>query len=252
MSGLYHHIDTQKSLDYARKSVEVSNHSPSVVSWAAINAADISMSNIMDDCWKELMEKGLDKSPFKTIGTEELIEMIHKNYEHQKEFGMQFHKAEIPIHILVDGKSSALLSEVFYDNWYNTESYFKISFGGHIAGKIDTKIDKLILDYTSCLLLKELDVLETLASHISFIYVPSNIHPVIMDEQDKLSSGQLDLLEHKEKVMNYCIKTLKMQCVEEIVPDNLEDVNVLERSKAIMRYTAEQNGAFWIDITRGL
>lgn len=35
--------------------------------------------------------------------------------------------------------------------------------------------------------------------------------------------------------------------MEEIVPDNLEDVNVLERSKAIMRYTAEQNRAFWID-----
>ncbi len=60
------------------------------------------------------------------------------------------------------------------------------------------------------------------------------------------------MLEHKEKVMHYCIKTLKLQCVEEIVPDNLEDVNALERSKAIMRYTAEQNGAFWIDITRGL
>lgn len=247
LSGLYHHIDTQKSLDYARKSVEVSNHSPSVVSWAAINAADISMSNIMDDYWKELMEKGLDKSPFKTIGTEELIEMIHKNDEHQKDFEMQFHKAEIPIHILLDGKNSALLSEVFYNNWHNAASYFKISFGGHIAGKRDTKMDKLILDYTSCLLLQELDVLETLASHISFIYVPSNIHPVIMDEQDKLSSGQLDLLEHKEKVMNHCIKTLKLQCVEEIVPDNLEDVNVLERSKAIMRYTAEQNRAFWID-----
>lgn len=130
------------------------------MSWAAINAADISMSNIMDDYWK---------SPFKTIGTEELIEMIHKNYEHQKEFGMQFHKAEIPIHILVDGKSSALLSEVFYDNWYNTESYFKIYFGGHIAGKIDSKVDTLILDYTSCLLLQESDVLETLASHISFM-----------------------------------------------------------------------------------
>ena len=33
LSGLYHHIDTQKSLDYARKSVEISNHSSSVVSW---------------------------------------------------------------------------------------------------------------------------------------------------------------------------------------------------------------------------
>lgn len=182
------------------------------------------MSNIMDDYWKELMEKGLDKSPFKTVDTEELIEMIHKNYEHQKEFEMQFYKAEIPIHILVDGKSSALLSEVFYDNWYNAESYFKLCFGGHIARNINTKIDKLILDYTSCLLLQELDVLETLVSHISFIYVPSNIHPVIMDEQDKLCSGQLDLLEHKENVMNYCIKTLKLQFVEEIVPDNLEDV----------------------------
>lgn len=250
LSGLYQHIDTQKSLDYARKSVEVSNHSSSVVSWAAINAADISMSNIMDEYWNELMEKGLDKNLFKIVSTEEMLEMLYKNYEHQKEFEMQFHKAEIPIHILVDGKSSALLSEVFYDNWYNADSYFKICFGGHIAAKIDTKIDKLILDYTSCLLLYELDVLETLASHISLIYVPSNIYPVIMDEQDKLSSGQLDLMEHKEKVMNYCIKTLKLQCVEEIVPDNLEDVNALERSKTIMRYTAEQMGAFWIDSGR--
>ena len=41
-----------------------------------------------------------------------------------------------------------------------------------------------------------------------------------------------------------------MQCVEEIVPDNLEDVNALERSKAIMRYTAAQNEAFWVDSGR--
>lgn len=250
LSGLYHHIDTQKSLDYARKSVEISNHSSSVVSWAAINAADISMSNIMAEYWNELMEKGLDKSLFKIVSTEEMLEMLQKNYEHQKEFEMQFHKAEIPIHILVDGKSSALLSEVFYDNCYNADSYFKLCFGGHIARNINTKIDKLILDYTSCLLLQELGVLETLASYVSFIYVPSNIYPVIMDEQDKLSSGQLNLLEHKEKVMNYCIKTLKLQCVEEIVPDNLEDVNVLEHSKTIMKYTAEQMGAFWIDSGR--
>ena len=81
--------------------------------------------------------------PIHLVSTEEMLEMLQKNYEHQKEFEMQFHKAEIPIHILVDGKSSALLSEVFYDNCYNADSYFKLCFGGHIARNINTKIDKL-------------------------------------------------------------------------------------------------------------
>lgn len=48
-------------------------------------------------------------------------------------------------------------------------------------------------------------------------------------------------------IQNYCLEILKVKCVEEIIPDNLEDFKMLERSNAIMKYTAEQNRAFWID-----
>lgn len=251
LSGYYRFQDPLKSLEYAKKSVEISNHSLAALSWAANNAAHIGMSNVMGVYWQELMDKYSDSSELRTANLEEIFEMAQVENLHRREIEKKYNHAEIPLHVVLDGIGNILMSEIFYGNWLNGERFSQISFGGHhIDMKYMTVLDKVILDYTSCLLLQEMELLDVLADHVASIYIPSNLYPVIFEEQDKLRSGQSDLLAHRKKVMEYCINTLHLSCVESGLPDNLNEFNIAERVETVCVYTAELNGAIWVDVDR--
>lgn len=251
LSGYYRFQDPLKSLEYAKKSVEISNHSLAALSWAANNAAHIGMSNVMGVYWQELMDKYSDSSELRTANLEEIFEMAQVENLHRREIEKKYNHAEIPLHMVLDGIGNILMSEIFYGNWLNGERFSQISFGGHhIDMKYMTVLDKVILDYTSCLLLQEMELLDVLADHVASIYIPSNLYPVIFEEQDKLRSGQSDLLAHRKKVMEYCINTLHLSCVESGLPDNLNEFNIAERVETVCVYTAELNGAIWVDVDR--
>ena len=170
---------------------------------------------------------------------------------HRREIEKKYNQAKIPLHVVLDGAGNILMSGIFYGNWMNGERFSPISFGGH---HIDVKnmmtLNNVILDYTSCLLLQEMELLDVLADHVESIHIPSNLYPVIFEEQDKLRSGQSDLLAHRKKVMEYCINILHLSCVEPVLPDNLNEFNIAERVETVCVYTAEQNGAIWVDVDR--
>lgn len=251
LSGYYRFQDPLKSLEYAKKYVEISNHSLAALSWAANNAANIGMSDVMGVYWQELMDKYSDSSELRTANLEEIFEMAQVENLHRREIETKYNQAEIPLHVVLDGAGNILMSEIFYGNWMNGERFSPISFGGHhIDMKNMTTLNNVILDYTSCLFLQEMELLDALADHVESIYIPSNLYPVIFEEQDKLRSGQSDLLAHRKKVMEYCINTLHLSCVKSGLPGNLNEFNFAERVEAVCVYTAELNGAIWVDIDR--
>ena len=244
LSGYYRFQDPLKSLEYAKKSVEISNYSLASLTWAVNNAANIGMSDVMDMYWQELMDKYSDSSELRTANLEEILEMAQVENLHRREIEKKYNQAKIPLHVVLDGAGNILMSGIFYGNWMNGERFSPISFGGH---HIDVKnmmtLNNVILDYTSCLLLQEMELLDVLADHVESIHIPSNLYPVIFEEQDKLRSGQSDLLAHRKKVMEYCINILHLSCVEPVLPDNLNEFNIAERVETVCVYTAEQNGA---------
>ena len=251
LSGYYRFQDPLKSLEYAKKSVEISNYSLASLTWAVNNAANIGMSDVMDMYWQELMDKYSDSSELRTANLEEILEMAQVENLHRREIEKKYNQAKIPLHVVLDGAGNILMSGIFYGNWMNGERFSPISFGGH---HIDVKnmmtLNNVILDYTSCLLLQEMELLDVLADHVESIHIPSNLYPVIFEEQDKLRSGQSDLLAHRKKVMEYCINILHLSCVEPVLPDNLNEFNIAERVETVCVYTAEQNGAIWVDVDR--
>lgn len=250
LSGYYRHIDVQKSLEYAEKYVNTSKRSPEALSWAATNAANMGMSGKMGTYWKELLECYPNSSNLKDVSIEELLDMVKSERIHRQECVEKYNKAEIPLHVLLDGVDNTIMSEIFYTYWSDANHISMLFFGGHYIDIRSTNFDKIVLDYTSCLLLHELKMLEILATKVSVIYIPAKINPVIMEEQDKLCSGQSDLLRHKRDVMDYCINTLHLQCVEHILPDNLSNIAITEHADVICAYTAKENEATWIDIDR--
>lgn len=249
LSGLFHFIDKQKSVEYAEKYVEVSKRSPDALSWAATNAANIGMSNIMGTYWQELMQKHPHASCMKSATIEEVIKMINTNIENIHECEEKYNHSKIPLHILIDGLKNILISRVIYENWMNPDGFSMISFGWHCETG-ETGIDKIILDYTSCILLQELDMLSVLAENVSEIFIPSNMMLIIRKEQDELSSGQEDILEDRKKVLDYCIHTLKLKCSELIRPDHVGKLRASEQKDAIYANTAKVNEALWVDTHR--
>lgn len=250
LSGLYHFIDKQKSVEYAEKYVEVSKRSPEALSWAATNAANIGMSDIMGTYWQELMQKHPHASCMKSASIEEVIKMIYMNMENIHVCEEKYNHAEIPLHILIDGLKNILISGIIYENWMNSDQFSMISFGWHCKNTENADLDKIILDYTSCFLLQELNMLTVLAENVSEIFIPSNMMLIIRKEQDELCSGQKDILEGSKKVLDYCIHTLKLKSSELIRPDHVDKLKVSEQKDAIYANTAKVNGALWVDTRR--
>lgn len=251
LSKYFQFMDVQKSLEYAEKYVESSKHSPGALAWAATSAANIGRSDVMEQYWLELMRNHPDSENIKPISLEEFTDMIKNANIQQHECLTKYNHAEIPLHVYLDVMKNVLLSGMFYDNWDNTGHFSMLFFGGlYIRMNSDIILDKIVLDYTSCLLLYELNMLDVLASNVSTIYVPSNINLVILEEQAKLCWGQSDLLLHQNEVLEYCMNFLHLEFVKCVYPDNLSGLNFTEQYENIRYYTAQKNGAIWVDTDR--
>ena len=244
-------MDTQKSLEYAEKYVESSHYSPGALAWVATSAANIGRSDVMERYWLELMKNHSDSDNIKQISLKEFTDMIKNANIQWQECLKKYNHAEIPLHVYLDVMENVLLSGMFYDNWNDTKHFSMLFFGGlYIRMNPDIILDKIVLDYTSCLLLYELNMLDILASNVSTIYVPSNINPVILEEQDKLCWGQSDVLLHQNEVLEYCMNFLHLEFVKCVYPDNLSGLDLTERYENIRYYTAQENGAIWVDSDR--
>lgn len=251
LSGYFQFMDTQKSLEYAEKYVESSHYSPGALAWVATSAANIGRSDVMERYWLELMKNHPDSDNIKQISLKEFTDMIKNANIQRQECLKKYNHAEIPLHVYLDVMENVLLSGMFYDNWNNTEHFSMLFFGGlYIRMNPDIILDKIVLDYTSCLLLYELNMLDILASNVSTIYVPSNINPVILEEQAKLCWGQSDVLLHQNEVLEYCMNFLHLEFVKCVYPDNLSGLDLTERYENIRYYTAQENGAIWVDSDR--
>lgn len=251
LSGYFQFMDAQKSLEYAEKYVESSKHSPGALAWAATSAANIGRSDVMERYWLELMSNHPDSENIKPISLEEFTDMLKNTNMQRHECLTKYNHAEIPLHVYLDVMENVLLSGMFYDNWDNTEHFSMSFFGGlYIKMNSDINLDKIVLDYTSCLLLNELNMFDILASNVSTIYVPSNINLVIFEEQTKLCWCQSDLLQHQNEVLEYCMNILHLEFVKYVYPDNLSGLNFTKQYENIRYYTAQKNDAIWVDTDR--
>ena len=251
LSGLYRRVDPLKALEYGEKYVEAAGHSPEAATWAATNAADIGMSDRMAAYLAEALKNPAGSSALKQVGVEELLEILHSRRDLRQQCEDLFSRGELPIHAVMDALGDGMMSGFFYHNWMDKDRFFMLFFGGAFPDLRNAgMVDQVVLDYTACMFLQELNLLELLGSKLSAIYLPANLHVVILEEQERLCRGQSDLLTKKKKVMDYGIHELHLACVEAVVPEHLEALEWMKRGDAVHVCTAKAQDALWVDTER--
>ena len=140
-----------------------------------------------------------------TITINEAVEMIRKAHEHQTFLENAYKNREIPIHLFATPGKNAL-GGIIYSILGSGMPYL-----GRFGVSKDIEVDfecPLVLDYTACLILYRLGLLETVCSWFSNVWVDQHLLEIWLSDIDRLKSGQLSVAQKAIKLSD-TIKSLQ-------------------------------------------
>lgn len=240
--------DKQKTWMYAEKTVRYSNNKPEVILWAVDIASRIGESEQLGLYLHELMVNYPDYNMKYTKSLDEILDFIKEANQRAVEQQQMLLEGKISSHMFVDVKQDNFTyAEYFYKQW-NSEIMFPMEYGAHHCGNEELQVafSEIALDYSSCLLLHELGILEELSEVVDKIALPGTIFGVISEELRRIPATQQDLSISKYELIKYCTESLNVITVEsEGMPENesYEEIDIIE---VLNRYTAEKNQAVWV------
>ncbi|MTI62209.1 MAG: hypothetical protein FH762_19865 [Firmicutes bacterium] len=149
-----------------------------------------------------------DNNVVKMVSIKDVID-IQKNYiDEQGERYNLFTQGKIPIHILSDMDNSTMATYYYLNFNYNkiakdSKYNIPIRFGGKRNKKIIKNYSEIIMDYSSCIIAHELDIINVLKDKFEKIIVPQSLFAVIQNEQHLLLNRiQPSRIELKEKALS--------------------------------------------------
>lgn len=251
ISGCYLSIDEGKAWRYAKRAVELSGDQPEVMLWAA----NIGFRTDRSDQASLYIQRVATEYPnhqLKTVKSlDEVLEIIQESREYRDKNLQLLQDGEINSHIFVDTYNGNMTyAEYFYLQWEGKDM-FPLESGVHYYTEEALKmpIREMILDYSSCLLLHELGLLETLAEYMEHTYIAGELLGIISEELRRIPEIQKELTEKKYALMTYCTGELRTAVVEEEIPENMEAYDAMGRVNACLKLTAERNKAVWVSDT---
>lgn len=248
ISTCYLTIDQRKAWEYAEKAVKLSDNQPEVMLWAANIANNVGKSDKAGEYYHHIMVKNPDHQLLVVKSVDEVLEMLRASREEAKKRIQMLFDGELVSHLFVDAtKGNQTFAEFFYAQW-NEGELIPMEFGAHYYrdDQLDVNMMKIALDYSSCLLLHELGILEILCDSMEQIYVAGTLFGVISEELRKIPVEQPDLIQSRYQTMKKCQEEPNINFIEVKIPDNLEGIDAIKYADAVSQYTAECYEAEWV------
>lgn len=248
ISLCYLTIDQRKAWEYAEKAVKLSNNQPEIMLWAANIANNIGKSEKASEYYHNIMIKNHDHHLMKIRTIDEILEMITSSSNKAVKRQEMLYNGELVSHLYVDTTSSnQTYAEFFYSQW-NENKLIPIEFGAHCYSDdmLNIDIKKIVLDYSSCLLLHELGILDILCNNLEKVYIAGTLFGVISEELRKIPVNQPDLIRLRYELMKKCQEETNIKFIDVKSPDNVAQLDAVEYANTVSQYTAEYYTAEWV------
>lgn len=241
-------VDQRKAWEYAVKAVKLSENQPEVMLWATTIANRIGRSDKAGEYFHQLMLNKQNHQLLMAKSIDEVAELLRKSKEQTVKKIEMFCKGELPSHLFVDSyKGNQTYAEFFYALWDN-KNIVPIEFGAHQYKENQLRLDRkmIALDYSACLFLHEMDLLEGFCSDLVQVYVAGDLFGIISEEIRKIPVNQPDFIIARYQLVEKCRNELNVCFVENKFPTDLEELDIKRRSDLIRAYTAENYKAVWV------
>jgi len=241
-------VDQRKAWEYAVKAVKLSENQPEVMLWATTIANRIGRSDKAGEYFHQLMLNKQNHQLFMAKSIDEVVELLRKSKEQTEKNIEMLCKGELPSHLFVDSyQGNQTYAEFFYALWDN-KNIAPMEFGAHQYEKRQLRLNrkKIALDYSTCLFLHEMDLLEGLCGDLVQVYVAGDLFGIISEEIRKIPVNQPDFINARYRMVEKCRKEFNVCFVESKFPAGLEELDVKRRSDVIHTYTAECYEAVWV------
>lgn len=248
ISNCYLTRDNQKAWEYAQKAMQLSKNQPEIMLWAASIGNRVGKSTLAGELYHKVMISYPNYESAKSVGIDELLEIIRESHE---EFGKRYamlYKGELPSHLFIDAtKGNLTYVEYFYQQW-ESNNMIPMEFGAHhnYDECLNQKITKIALDYSSCILMNEMGILNILCDIIEQVYVAGDLFGILSEEVRIIPMHQEDLVKEKINLIEKCKNELKLEFVKMEIPNNTEGLGVKQTSNAVSFCTANANNAVWV------
>ncbi len=254
ISTCYLAIDRRKAWEYAVKAVKLSKDKPEVMLWATDIANRTGRSDKAGEYLHNIMLDNQTHQLLMPKSIDEFVEMVRVSIEETEKNIQMLHKGELPSHTFVDSyRGNQTYAEFFYRQWDNAEEMqsneiVPMEFGAHYydEDELPSDMKRIVLDYSSCLFLQEMNLLEILCADLEQIYVAGDLFGIISEELRKLPVRQSDLIRSKYDLVLKCKNELNVKFVESKLPIDIEEMEVKQRTDAIQVHTAKSYGAVWV------
>lgn len=247
ISNYYLTRDNKKAWEYAKKAMQLSGEEPDVVLWAAGIGNRVGKSRNAGELYHKVMINPNHES-VRVMNIDELLELIRESRKEADKRTTMLYEGEMASHLFVDAtKGNMTYAEYFYRQWENNDMA-PMEFGAHhyYAERLKENISGIALDYSSCLLMNELGVLNILCDTIEHVYIVGDLFGVLSEEVRTIPIDQEDLVNAKIKLIEKCKNDLKLEFVEVEVLENADRLGIKQTSNAMSAHTANVNDAMWV------
>lgn len=205
---------SREAKKYAMKAYYVSNESRDIMLWCIhflYQIGESAEAGTLLSRYQIGYDAETDKN-FRSLSVKEALVIIDQMREQYIKRLELYTLSKIPYHVYIDMENRTSYSMYFWSVWdiNSSDNFDNIPlysiFGAHNLTREDivsSISDELILDYSSCIFLYELDLLDILASRISRIWVSGNIFSIISKERSNAFIPQIDYKHRRKKVMDH-------------------------------------------------
>lgn len=247
ISNCYLTIDSNKAWEYAKKAVRLSNEQPEIMLWAHSIAERVGKSEEGATYLHRVM---LDQTNHQLLMMKDLDEVLelHREWSEEAQKNLQLlYDGELTSHLFVDYRRNQTYAEFFYAQW-NYGDVAPMEFGAHYYhdSQINTNMKKLVIDYSSCLFLHEMGLLELLCDGMEKVYIAGDLFGVMSEEIRNIPEVQPNYIKSRYQLVQKCKNEHHIEFVEVKRPNDLNGLNAKQTADKISAYTAECNNALWV------
>lgn len=248
ISICYLTMNQRKAWEYAVKAVKLSENQPEVMLWATTIANRIGRSDKAGEYFHQLMLNKHRHQLFMAKSIDEVAKLLRKSKEQTEKNIEMLCKGELPSHLFVDSyMGNQTYAEFFYALWDN-KNVMPIEFGAHQYEEDQLRLDRkmIALDYSACLFLHEMDLLEVFCGNLVQVYVAGDLFGIISEELRKIPVNQPDFIIARYQLVEKCRNELNVCFVENKFPKDLGEMDVKRKIDLIHAHTAESYEAVWV------
>ncbi len=249
ISVCYMATDSRKAWEYAVNAVKLSENQPEVMLWATDIAHRTGRSDKAGEYLHHIMMNKSGHQLLVSKSIDEAAEMLRKYREETEKNILKLYEGSLPSHLFVDScRGNQTYAEFFYALWENSNAVAPMEFGAHHYEEdgLPLGMKRIALDYSACLFLYELNLLEIFCEGLEQVFIAGNLFGVLSEEIRRIPVNQQDLIAKRYEMIEKCKTEWNVCFVESKYPAGLEELDVKRSVDMVHAYTAEYYGAVWV------